>query len=138
MFKYKIFEEENIADIKIEVYGKTRKQLLENVVESFSSIVVDYQKLMFKNRVRFYLEGEKFEDLVFKLVEKLIFLKDTKFFVAKKAKFEKITNKFLSGFLIGQKNLSYQFFKIDIKALAHHKFEVKKDKGWRAVMVFDI
>lgn len=137
MIKWKIIEDENIADIKTEIYGKTRLDLLNNIIEAFSSIIADYEKINSINKIKLKLTGLNFEDLVFNFVEKLIFFKDTRFFLPKKGVL-KINSHSLSGFLIGGRIESGLSVKIDIKAVAHHKFKVEKNKIWKATMVFDI
>lgn len=137
MTQWKIVEDENIADIKLEVFGKNRIDLLNNLIKSFAEIITEINNLKEKRIVKLKLSFEKFEDLVFDLVNKLIFLKDTQFFIAKSANF-KFEKKSLIVDLKGQKITNNLPIKIDIKALTNHKFSVKKNKKWRAILVFDV
>lgn len=137
MTKWKIIDNENIADIKTEIYGKNRLDLLNNIIEAFSSIITDYEKIDLRNKIKLKLTASNFEELVFNFVEKLIIFKDTRFFLPKEGKLQ-ISNHSLSGFLLGSRIESGLLIKIDIKAVAHHKFKVEKNKIWKAVMVFDI
>jgi SHS2 domain-containing protein len=140
MKKWVIKEDKNIADILIEIYGKNEQDLFQNVLQGFTSIIVDFKKLRVKEKFSFKMTADSLTELVFNFVEELIYLKDTKGLLFKKGKFLlKQNNKLtLTAVLFGEKISDKIPIKIDIKALTRHKFRVEKNKYYKATMVFDI
>jgi SHS2 domain-containing protein len=139
MKKWHIADKENIADIKLEVFGKNKLTLLQNLTQAFSSLICDFKKL--KNKIKIgplKIKEENFKDSLFKFTEKLIFLKDTQFFLPKKGDFQ-IKNNQIISYLYGQKINKNLPIKIDIKAVTYHKFNlIKKNDSYTLTLVFDI
>lgn len=140
MKKWQIKEDENIADILVEVYGKDMKEFFSNLLQAFSNIIVDLKKITLNQKKRINIKAKNFSELVFNFIEKLIFLKDVNGLIFKKGKFEFKKNDYyiLKATLKGEKIKNILPIKIDIKAVALHKFEVKKNKFYKARIVFDI
>jgi SHS2 domain-containing protein len=140
MKKWIIREEKNIADILIEVYGKDEYELLNNIIQAFTSIITDLKKMKLKEKLSFKIKANNLADLVFYFVERLIYFKDVKDLLFKKGAFslEKNRQLYLSVNLLGEKISQNLPVKIDIKALTRHKFAIEKNIYYKAVMVFDI
>ncbi len=139
MIKWKVVEEENTADLKIEVYGKNKIALLQNLTQAFSTLICDYKKLKNIKKIGPLIIKEKsFKESLFEFVEKLIFLKDAQFFLPKKGDF-KIKNNEIIFYLYGQKINKNLPIKLDIKAVTYHKFNLSKIKNnYQLTLVFDI
>jgi SHS2 domain-containing protein len=139
MKRWQVFDKENIADIKLAVFGRTKKELLQNLIQAFTETVSAIKKVNKKEVIKdLKVKGENFPEVVFNFIEKLIFLKDAKFFLAKDGIF-KFKNSELTFSLLGQTITKDLPIKTDIKALAKHKFQVKKEKNYYKVsLVFDI
>jgi len=139
MKKWCVADKENIADIKLEVFGKTKEELLKNLIQAFTETVTEIKKVAKKEVIKdLKVKGENFSEVVFNFIEKLIFLKDTNFFLARTGIF-KFKNNELTFSLWGQTITKDLPIKIDIKALTQHKFQVKKEKKYYKVsLVFDI
>ena len=139
MRRWRIIEEENIADLVVEVFGESKEKLLENILFAFTSLTTEINKVKPTDQLKnLEIKGANFEELIFNFVEKLIFLKDAKLLLFKKGKF-KIEDQKIKADLFGQKIVSGLPLKIDIKALTKHKFGVVKDSSYYKVfMVFDI
>lgn len=141
MKRWVIKERENIADILVEIFGKDEKELFENLILAFSSIIAEIKKIKAKVKTNLELTGESFGQLVFDFLEKLIIIKDTQGLIFKKGDF--ILNKekriHLKAVLWGEKISDRIPIKIDIKAVTHHKFQViKEKKGLKVRVVFDL
>jgi len=136
--KWEIIEEENIADVLVVVYGKTKKILLNHLLEAFGSIITEIKKIKnLKEKITFKIEADDFSEQVFLFAEKLIYLKDTKYLIFKKGSFIFKKNS-IEITLFGQK-LTNLPIKVDIKALTKHKFDLKIKNGiYRLSLVFDI
>jgi len=139
MKRWQVFDKENIADIKLAVFGRTKKELLQNLIQTFTETVSAIKRVNKKEVIKdLKVKGENFSEVVFNFIEKLIFLKDAKFFLAKDGIF-KFKNNELTFSLLGQTITKDLPIKTDIKALAKHKFQVKKEKNYYKVsLVFDI
>ncbi|MBI2641561.1 archease [Candidatus Roizmanbacteria bacterium] len=141
MKKWIIKEDETIADIQIEVFGKDEKELFENISDAFTSVITSPGKLSAAKEVSLKLAAKNIPELVFLFTEKLIYLKDVKQVLFKKGVFQcMFTQKgwTLYGLLSGQKIAEDLPTKIDIKAITRHKFSVVKNGYYKATLVFDL
>ncbi len=147
MLRWRVFEDKNIADILVEVYGKNKKELFLNIVKMFSSIISDIKKIKENREWKIEVKEDKFSDLVFSFIDKLIFLKDTKGLLFKDGDFKIKQNDnkikqndklLLTALLKGAKVTKDLPIKIDIKALTRHKFKIEKNKYYKVIMVFDV
>lgn len=140
MKKWRVKERENIADVALEIYGADEVSLFENIVEVFASIIADHRALKAVKKKTVEIEEADLSNLVFKFIDRLIYLKDVEFLLFKKGKFTIKKNKRykLRVELLGQKINESLPVKIDIKALAEHKFELKKNDYYQVTLVFDV
>jgi len=140
MKKWIVKEEKNIADVLIEAYGKNEQELFQNIVQAFTSIITDLENLKAKEKLSFKVKANEFAEIIFNFVEKLIYFKDVKALLFKRGKFVlKRNNELLLVVdLFGEKISDKMPIKIDVKALAHHKFKVEKNKCYKTTMVFDV
>jgi len=136
--KWEIVEEKNIADVLVIVFGKTKHDLLKNVLEAFASIITEIKEIKNLNRkVTFKVKADDFSEQIFLLIEKLIYLKDTKHLIFKKGNFCFKKNS-IEITLFGQK-LIHLPIKVDIKAITKHKFDLKrKNRTYCLSLVFDV
>jgi len=135
--KWEIAEDKSIADVLVVVYGKTKNSLLNNLLDAFGSIITEINKINLKKEITFKIEGKNFSEQVFLFIEKLIYLKDTKYLIFKKGNFRFKKNS-IEATLFGQK-LTNLPIKVDIKALTKHKFNLEMKNGvYRLSLVFDI
>ncbi|MCS7093445.1 MAG: archease [Patescibacteria group bacterium] len=143
MKNWQVFEDKNIADVLVEVYGRSKKNLFSNIVKSFACILIaDADQIKKKIEKRIAIEGDDFSQLVFNFVENLIYQKDVFSLIFKEGVFsfdkEKVKKK-LRASLFGQKIDQDLQINTDIKALTMHKFKVeKKGDFYKVVMVFDL
>ena len=135
--KWEIAEDKSIADVLLVVYGKTKNSLLNNLLDAFGSIITEINKINLKKEIIFKIEAENFSEQIFLFIEKLIYLKDTKYLIFKKGQFVFKKNS-IKVTLFGQK-LTNLPIKVDIKALTKHKFDLKRKGGiYYLSLVFDI
>jgi SHS2 domain-containing protein len=136
--KWEIVEDKNIADVFLVVFGKTKNALLNNLLEAFAAIITEIKEIKnLKEKITFKVEAFDFSEQIFLFIEKLIYLKDTKYLIFKKGDFCFKKNS-IEATLFGQK-LTHLPIKVDIKALTRHKFDLKrKNSIYRLSLVFDI
>ncbi len=135
---YKIIEDKNIADIHLKIWAKTKEELFNEIIFAFSDQITQFNQINNKIKQRINLKEDNFSDLVFRFIEKLIYLKDAKSLIFKEGKIV-LNNNQIKGYLYGQKITQDLPIKLDIKAVTYHKFQVKKEKKFYSLyLVFDI
>ncbi|MBI4044171.1 MAG: archease [Candidatus Diapherotrites archaeon] len=143
--KYRFLEDIAIADVAFEAFGKTAGELFENAALALFEVMADTKKLKAKEKLKVELGPKSLEGLLYSWLSELVFLKDTRETVFKKASV-KITGKngefFLSAQVSGQKISELSGKEIaatDVKAITKHLFSLKKEKGkFKALVVPDI
>jgi len=140
--KWKVIDNQNIADIIVEVHGKSEEELFSNILGVFTDIITKVNKVKEEKEIAFRLTGKNLSDLILNFINKLIYLKDTFLMIFKNGKFKMtFTEEGYSLYCIlsGQKIPNTLPIKIDIKALTLHKFKVQKIRNkYKATLVFDI
>lgn len=141
-----VFIKDVIADIGVEIRANSLNNLFSEIVRSFYSILV--QRLtapVNPTPLRVKVKAVSLEELIFKFVDELIFIKDTKGLVSqslvqcdilvnKKAKVKYCLDAKLN--FVSSENI---IAGVDIKAVSLHRFSVKQTQnGYKAVIVFDI
>jgi len=135
MKKYKILE--HTADLKIEVYGKNKKDLFSNaflaMMDSFRSETKNKNSETRIVKVR----SSDLETLLVDFLSKVLYLTQVNREIYNNIKFSKFSDKELEIELFGEK---VERFGLDIKAVTYHNLDVsqKKDGSWKAVILFDI
>lgn len=141
MAKFRFLPEvDSIQGIAFEAFGKTERQLLQNSAIALEETIIDTKGVRNRVKVSLNLRATSINDLLFALLEHLIFLKDAKDLVFRDIKlgFEKQNKGFvLQGFAYGEKIDSARHkVRLDIKATARDLFEVVKTKtGFRAQVI---
>ena len=142
MPKYKFLEDVAIADIAYEAYGKDLNELFENAAMAIFELSADLKTVDAKQKLEIDLENEKLDNLLYDFLSEILFLKDSKYTVFKKATVAISEGKKykLKAVLEGDTiNPEKQHLENDIKAVTMHMFEVKKEKNnWKATVVVDI
>ena len=140
--KYKFLEKVAIADIAYEAYGKNLNEMFENAALAIFELSANLKTVESKKKLEIKLEDGKIENLLYDFLSEILFLKDSKYMVFKKAKVSIKENKKyqLKAVLEGDTiNPEKQKLENDIKAITMHMFEVKKEKNnWKATVVVDI
>lgn len=142
--RFKFLNDIVLADVAFEAYGDTLEELFESTAAAFLDVSVDPKTLKNpKVQRHFTLQTENLEDLLYDFLSELIFLKDTRGFLAGKLTLiiQQAQNKYsleakLKGEIIDPKKHE---LKVDVKAVTKHLFEIKKVKrGYTATVVLDI
>lgn len=140
MPKFRFLEDIAARGVAFEAFGRTERQLLENSALALEEAMIDTKTLRRREKEVVQIRSVNLEDLLFRFLEHLIFLKDAKRLLFREAKLgiERQGKSFvLQGFLYGER-LDMQRLKMraDIKSLEKSLFEVGKVKnGFRAQVV---
>jgi len=138
---YKFFD--HTADVLFVARADTLPELFRQCALATEETMVDVTKVDPKQKVKILAEGPKIENLLFDLLEELVFFKDYKQLVFSKFEIEikEIKGKYdLVCYAHGEKlDLARHDPRVDVKAVTMHLFEVLKDKqGWKAKVLLDI
>ena len=140
--KYKFLENVAIADIAYEAYGKSLNELFENAAFAIFELSANLKTINPIKKIKFELENEKIENLLYDFLSEILFLKDSKYMVFKKVKILIKENKQykLKAVVEGDTiNPEKQQLENDIKAITMHMFKIEKTKtGYKATVVVDI
>ena len=134
---------EHTADIGIEAYGKTKREVFTNAAKGMFEIIAGETKNLKEN---FYdkikLEADNLEGLLFAWLNELLYISETKLVILNKFKIKELSDFQIEAEVEGIK-IDPPFVKIqkEIKAVTYHRLEIKEDKEsglWRAQLIFDI
>ncbi|PIN75166.1 hypothetical protein COV18_04415 [Candidatus Woesearchaeota archaeon CG10_big_fil_rev_8_21_14_0_10_37_12] len=138
---YKFLEDEAIADIAFEAEGKNLNDLFQSAAEA--TIVSMADPATIKNNITKIItkKANTIKELLFELIEEIIYLKDKDAIV-----FHSVTvevneeKKTCTATLTGDDiNHETQALRNDVKAITMHYYTVEKTTdGWEAHIVLDI
>jgi len=139
MKKYQILEHK--ADLKIEVFGKTKEELFENAVIGMQR-AADYKPTKQPTNKQLTTKQLKIKSvdlpsLLVDFLSEVLYLIETEKLVFEKVEFEKFTEKEIEANLIGK---PLKRMGVHIKGVTYHDLDIsqKKDGTWRATILFDI
>lgn len=134
MKKYQILEHK--ADLKIKVFGKTKKELFENaMIAMFKGGKYEAEK---NGEVKRKIIIRSFDllSLLVDFLNEILYLVEAKKEVYQKVKFQKFSENEIEAELIGKK---LKRIGVYIKGVTYHDLEISKKKGlWQAKILFDV
>ena len=148
MEKYKLLD--HTADIRVEVWGKTRKDLFGNAVAAMFDVMVDWpseDKRLFSvdeikqlEEKRIKITGNDLEDTLINFLRETLYLFDGKCWLIKSCEPLKLTRRSIVARLKGEPyNRQKTPLKTEIKAVTYHALIINKsNKSWQAKVVFDV
>lgn len=137
---FKYLEGIALAEAAFEAKGNNLKELFESCADAFIDTSANPETIKSSFKKEIFIQANNVEDLLFKFLEELVFIKDSEAVVFNKTEILEISENKLKVLLIGEEiNQESQELRADIKAITLHKFNVKKtDDGWIAIVVMDI
>lgn len=135
MEKYKILE--HPADLKIEIYGRTKKELFSNAVLAMNEgLEVEFGRS--KSEIRnIKIKSLDLESLLVDFLNEVLYLIQVNKEVYNQVRFIKFTDEKIKAELFGYK---LKRINQDIKAVTYYDLKIsqRKDNSWKAIVVFDI
>jgi len=134
--KYKILEHK--ADLKIKVFGKTKKELFENaMVGMFEAAKYEMTKRLATKRLTIKIKSIDLPSLLVDFLSEILYLAETKKLVFEKVEFKKFTENEIEAKLTGNQ---LKRMGVHIKGVTYHELDIrqKKDGTWQATILFDI
>lgn len=139
---YKFLDNVSIADIAFEARNKELNKLFEDCALATFDSMVDLKTVKLKIKKEIKLKADNIEELLFKFLEELVFLKDSDYVLFNKFKVKIDGDKdfILKASLNGEKiDTKKHKLKVDVKAITMHMFKVEKIKNeWKAFVVLDV
>ncbi len=140
---YKYLEDVAVADVCFEASGKNLAELFESCgLATTNTMVKNLKKISQKEKEKISVSADTTENLLFKFLEEIIFLKDARQLIFSKYKIKISESKGykLACEALGEKlSMEKHDWLVDVKAVTWHLFEVKQEKNiWRARVILDI
>lgn len=142
---YKFLEDISIADVAVEVTSNSFEALLVDAAKALAATQIkNVEEVRSKIKKKIIIKGKNEEELLFKFLEELIFLKDRDLVIFTKFKEPKLEHSkkelIFSCIAEGEKiDFKKHISLVDVKAITMHLFEVKKRRtGWKARFVLDV
>ncbi len=131
------------ADAKFQAYGKTLDEAFSNSALAMFSIIVETRFIDKKISKKISLKSSDLDSLLYKFLEKLLYLLDTQFFLLADIKSLKVSKK-ADGFSLDSEVVGDKFHEKyellgSVKAVTYNQMFIKKVKGkYIAQVVVDI
>lgn len=139
MDRYKVFD--HTADMGIEVYGATVKELFANAAFAVFDMLTDLDRVHAIEERNITVEGEGWEDLLVNYLREVLYLFNGEGFLLKKFSITEIDSHSLKGKVSGEKidPLKHTIHK-EIKAVTYHQIAVREtpDTRWLGRIIFDV
>jgi SHS2 domain-containing protein len=134
------------ADLRLKVLGRTKKELFRNaVIGMFQSAYPRADKCWrLKNRLicaalpqkhKIKIKSNDIGSLLVDFLSEALYFSDIKNEAYLDAKINKLSDTFLEAEIRGVKITG---FKIELKAVTYHELNIKKNKYWETIIIFDI
>jgi len=140
MPNYVMFD--HTADIGIEIFGRTKKELFANAALALYEVMIETQKPLPAKRYlsNVAVEGADSADLLVNFLRELLYLFNGKRLVPVSCAITGLAARKLSADLaVVRFNPQAHTVRTEIKAVAYHGLVVARGKkGWRAKVIFDV
>lgn len=142
MPKFRFLPDINSA-VAIEAFGKSEREILQNSALALEEAMVDTKTVRSRESTALNIRDTSFSNLLFDLLEHLIFLKNARKLIFRNIKlgFEKQGKSFiLQGFAYGERvNDARHKLKVSVKGVSKDLFKVEKLKnGLRAQVILEV
>jgi len=134
VLNYEILEHK--ADLKIRVFGKTKKELFLNAVLAMGESLKPNGKSSIVDR-KIKVKSGNLETLLVDFLSEVLYLVQVNKEIYINVEFNKFSDNEIETELSGQK---VERFGEDIKAVTYHNLDVrqKEDDNWEATILFDV
>lgn len=138
MLKYKLID--HTADIGIDIFGSTLKELFSNAGYAMFDIITDLSSVDIKSTRTITVEGIDLEQLLVNWLSELLYLHEVENILFKEFSINYIEDNQLSATLHGELlNEKKHVIKTGIKAVTYHNLFIKKENDrWNARVIFDL
>jgi SHS2 domain-containing protein len=131
---------DHTADIGIEVYGRTLKELFSTAAVALFSLISDPEQVRTTETRTVSVSAPDRESLLIRWLNELIYLWDTEHLLFSRFKIARLTSKYLDAECSGERlDPSRHDVHRDVKAATYHMLQINRDtQGYQARIIFDI
>lgn len=130
---------DHTADVGIRAYGADLSRAFTNAAKALSSLIINLDDIQESLHQNIELVAPDEESLLVSWLNELIYLFDTEHIIFKRFNITKISETQLKARIYGEKiDISIHKLKTGIKAATYHMLRIRKDKGYRIQVLFDI
>ena len=138
--KYRLFG--HTADVGVEIFGKTRKELFANSVAALFDLMIEQKASRGKaSKLQIMIvEGSNLEDLLINFLREALYLFNGRQRVVTDCRPVEIDARHIVAQLSGERYDARKYkIKMEIKAVTYHGMSVERVKsGWRARVIFEV
>lgn len=138
MNRYRVFN--HTADLGVEVYGATVKELFVNAAFAVFDMITDLDRVRAIEESDITVEGEGWEDLLVNYLREVLYLFNGDGFLLKECSIMEIDPQHLKGKFSGERfNPLKHTMNKEIKAVTYHQIMVRETLArWEGRIIFDV
>lgn len=135
---YKEFE--HTADIGMEMYGATLKELFRNAGRALFDTIVEIDRIQPRVERSVSVTGDDDELLLMNWLRRLLYLFAVEGEVYGEFRIVALQSGALQAVVTGEPlDMERHHFKTELKAITYHQFRlIHEQDGWRATVIFDV
>jgi SHS2 domain-containing protein len=128
------------ADAGFKLWGETVGDVFIQGAQALISLMTDRRRVRARQELAVELEALDQEALLVEWLNHLLYLFDTKSFLARKIEIREITTTRLEARLVGEElDLQRHTVKTGVKAATYYHLAIsRQDGGWKATIIFDL
>lgn len=136
--KYKNLD--HTGDIKIEAYGASPEELVQNASLALTDTIAEVQRILPKQEVEWVITGENLEEMLVGQLQEILYRLDSEGMVFSKFQIDIPEPRNLRCLAYGEPlDRETHGFKTEIKAVTYHRLFVGLENGrWVARVIFDV
>jgi SHS2 domain-containing protein len=138
MDRYRVFD--HTADLGVEIYGTTVKELFANAAFAVFDMLTDLDRVLTSEERKIIVEGEGWEDLLVNYLREVLYLFNGEGLLLREYSIIEIDPQHLEGKVSGEvfDPLKHRMNK-EIKAVTYHQITVRETPGmWIGRVIFDV
>jgi len=138
MDRYRVFD--HTADLGVEIYGKTAKELFANAAFALFDIITDLNRVRAIEEKMITAEGEGWDDLLVNYLREVLYLFNGEGLLLKEYSIMEIDPRHLEGKVSGEVfDPSRHTINTEIKAVTYHQATVREAPDmWMGRVIFDV
>lgn len=131
---------DHTADIGIDVFGDSLKELFSNAAFAMFDIIADLSNVKNKDEYRISVSGVDREQLLVNWLSELLYVHDVKGLLFKDFTITNITDTQLDAIVRGERYKDgIHVIKTEMKAVTYHNLSIiRKDSQWQGRIIFDL
>lgn len=138
MDRYRVFD--HTADLGLEIYGKTAKELFANAAFAIFDNIADLENVNTVVERTIVIEGDGWEDLLVNYLREVLYFFNGESLLLKDFSIKEIDPQHLEGLVSGEfYDSSKHRIHAEIKAVTYHQISVRETPdGWTGRVICDV